>query len=305
MVGTADQRSPRAGRNAEPTSFTIGEARASRTPSLISQAVSLALDQPIRCRSPAATSSARRRWSDFAPVRHRQTHSYSRPRQLFAFRHLFERRLYCSTPRHHCFSTVIPSSAVRFTSGQFRPSTHVPAARPFVAIFAMRFASVQRRLAWNRRQCDRPNFVERMIAEIRSSGVLVLRMHVAGDFYDAEYVRKWSAIVKRSPRVRFYGYTRSWRVPAIAHALEQLTALSAMRLWYSIDDETGVPSYVPPSVRLAYLQKSPAAPPSVADLVFRPHSLRTLPESPIVCDHETISGKRLGVTCGSCGRCFH
>lgn len=168
-----------------------------------------------------------------------------------------------------------------------------------------RFASVQRRLAWNRRQCDRPNFVERMIAEIRSSGVLVLRMHVAGDFYDAEYVRKWSAIVKRSPRVRFYGYTRSWRVPAIAHALEQLTALSAMRLWYSIDDETGVPSYVPPSVRLAYLQKSPAAPPSVADLVFRPHSLRTLPESPIVCDHETISGKRLGVTCGSCGRCFH
>ncbi len=77
-----------------------------------------------------------------------------------------------------------------------------------------------------------------------------------------------------------------------------------MRLWYSVDDETGVPPYVPASVRLAYLQTTSAPPPSAADMVFRPHPLRTLPELPIVCDHETTSGRRLGVTCGSCGKCF-
>ena len=167
-----------------------------------------------------------------------------------------------------------------------------------------RFDSVRRRLAWNRQQCDRPDFVERMTAEIRSGGVLVLRIHVAGDFYDPAYLRQWSAIVKRSPRVRFYGYTRSWRIAALAPALEELAAFRAMRLWYSIDEESGVPANVPPNVRLAYLQSSSAPPPSAADLVFLPHSLRILPESLIVCDHETISGKRLGVTCGSCGRCF-
>ena len=100
-----------------------------------------------------------------------------------------------------------------------------------------------------------------MTAEIRSSGVLVLRIHVAGDFYDAEYVRQWSAIVKRSPRVRFYGYTRSWRIASIATALAELAAFSAMRLWYSVDDETGVPPYVPASVRLAYLQSTSTPPP--------------------------------------------
>lgn len=77
-----------------------------------------------------------------------------------------------------------------------------------------------------------------------------------------------------------------------------------MRLWYSVDDETGVPPYVPASVRLAYLQSTSTPPPSAADMVFRPHPLRTLPELPIVCDHETTSGRRLGVTCGSCGKCF-
>ena len=167
-----------------------------------------------------------------------------------------------------------------------------------------RFESVRRRLAWNRRQCVRSDFVERMIAEIRSSGVLVLRIHVAGDFYSAGYVRKWIAIIKASPRVRFYGYTRSWQIASIAPALAELSRLGAMRLWYSIDAETGVPPVVPPNVRLAFLQTTPTSPPTEAELVFRPQSLRTLPELPAVCDHETPAGKQLGVTCGSCGRCF-
>lgn len=167
-----------------------------------------------------------------------------------------------------------------------------------------RFDSVKRRLDWNLIQSLRDDFVERMTAEIRAAGVLVLRLHVAGDFYGAEYVRKWVAIVKRSPRVRFFGYTRSWRIPALLPALEELAASSAMRLWYSADEESGVPTSVPPTVRIAYLQTSAHPPPQGVDLVFRPTRLRKLPASPLVCEHETPLGKHSGVTCGSCGRCF-
>lgn len=167
-----------------------------------------------------------------------------------------------------------------------------------------RFDSVKRRLAWNLKQSRRSDFVERMIAEIRSRGALVLRLHVAGDFYDAEYIRKWSAIVKRSPRARFFGYTRSWLAGPMSVALEELARCSAIRLWYSVDDESGIPTNLPPGVRLAYLQTHPDRLPRSVDLIFRTHALRRLPELPIVCDHETVSGRRLGVTCGSCGKCF-
>lgn len=167
-----------------------------------------------------------------------------------------------------------------------------------------RFESVQRRLAWNLRQCRRRDFVERMCAEIRASGVLVLRLHVAGDFFSVDYTYKWLAIVRRSPRVRFYGYTRNWRVASFTAALEELAACSAMRLWYSADDESGIPAERPSTVRVAYLQTSSAAPPAGVDLIFRPHSLRALPELPLVCDSETAPGKQQAVTCGSCGRCF-
>jgi hypothetical protein len=167
-----------------------------------------------------------------------------------------------------------------------------------------RFQSVKRRLEWNWRQSRKSDFVDRMTSEIRSAGVLVLRLHVAGDFYDSRYAQRWLAIVKRSPRVRFYGYTRSWRLASIAPVLEELAACRAMRLWYSTDDESGAPVSIPASVRTAYLQGSDTSIPSEADLVFRPQTLRKLPALPIVCDQETASGKRLGVTCGSCARCF-
>jgi hypothetical protein len=183
-------------------------------------------------------------------------------------------------------------------------STEVCRSLCYALRHRFRFASVKRRLDWNLRQSRRGDFVERMLAEIRSGGVLVLRLHVAGDFYDAEYTRKWLAIVKRSPRVRFFGYTRSWRVASIVPALGELPACGSMRLWYSTDAESGLPASVPSTGRVAYLQNLTDPPPASADLVFRPPRLRTLPASPLVCEHETPAGKQSGVTCGSCTRCF-
>ena len=167
-----------------------------------------------------------------------------------------------------------------------------------------RFAQVRDRLRWNWQQSRRSDFVERMVAEIRSRGVLVLRLHVAGDFPDAEYAEKWLAIVKRSPRVRFFGYTRSWRIPSIATVLEKIASLHSMRLWFSVDAETGIPEHLPQGVRLAHLQVHDGPLPADADLVFRIPRLRTLATLPIVCDSETVEGKATSVTCGSCARCF-
>jgi hypothetical protein len=167
-----------------------------------------------------------------------------------------------------------------------------------------RFAKVKAHLAWCLDQSRRDDFVERMCHEIRSNGVLVLRVHVAGDFGSVEYAEKWLAIMKRCPRVRFYLYSRSWRVPAIAKVLEKMAALSCTRIWYSADDETGIPEVVPKRVRLAFLQVKEADHPKESDLVFRIRKLRKLASLPIVCDAETKEGKALGTTCGSCARCF-
>jgi len=170
--------------------------------------------------------------------------------------------------------------------------------------FRYRFPSVRRRLEWNLRQSRRDDFGDRMVSEIRRCGALVLRLHGAGDFYDAEYCRKWLSIIRRVPRPRFFGYTRSWKIPEIAAVLEEMASLRCVRLWYSFDDEMQPPERTPKGVRLAYLQTSDRPPPRSAQLVFRTRKLRRLPSLPTVCASETPEGKQAGVTCGSCGRCF-
>ncbi len=169
-----------------------------------------------------------------------------------------------------------------------------------------RFRPVRNRLQWCYRQSRRAGFARRMAEEIRRKGVLVIRLHVSGDFYDAAYAAKWLEVMRLCPRATFYFYTRSWRVPAIAAVLEQMAALRCCRAWYSIDHETGVPERVPVGIRLAYLQVAEGERPELADLMFRVRSLRRQKQSlPIVCPHETPRGQELDTNCGNCGRCWH
>jgi hypothetical protein len=165
--------------------------------------------------------------------------------------------------------------------------------------------SVRERLAWCLEESRRDDFVERVVREIRRKGVLVLRVHAAGDFYDAAYAEKWLAVMQKCPRVKFYFYTRSWRVDSVAPVLEQMAALRCCRAWYSVDAETSVPARVPPGVRLAYLQVDEDERPEQSDLLFRTRRLRSqrTPLS-VVCPNETPAGRSAEVTCGSCQRCF-
>lgn len=147
-------------------------------------------------------------------------------------------------------------------------------------------------------------FITRMTDEIQQRRAGIVRIHVAGDFYDAAYVRRWLAIARRCPEVRFLAYTRSWRVPRIRRALADLAAEANVRLWYSCDRETGVPATFPARVRLAWMAcDDDDVPPSGTGMVFRVQrkTVRKQLGSVQVCPPEN------GITrtdCQRCGMCY-
>ena len=79
----------------------------------------------------------------------------------------------------------------------------------------------------------RRDFVRRVRAFLLLHDVRVVRVHVGGDFFSARYADRWLRIMRRSPRTRFYFYTRSWRVPAIKAVIDRMSTLANSRVWYS------------------------------------------------------------------------
>lgn len=169
--------------------------------------------------------------------------------------------------------------------------------RPVAAV------AYRRNLALARRR----DFVRRVRAFLIAHAVRIVRVHVGGDFFAACYARKWLRIMRRSPRVRFYFYTRSWRVPAIKTVIDQMAGLPNCRAWYSTDRDTGVPADVPPGVRVAWLMTEPTdLPPPGTDLVFRVRRLRPIAPTfgACVCPAEDGIPRPRPVTCERCGICW-
>jgi hypothetical protein len=169
------------------------------------------------------------------------------------------------------------------------------------------FRKVQEALRRNWEASCHSFFAERMIREIQSRRVRVVRIHASGDFYDVRYIRSWSRVALTCRGVTFYAYTRSWRLPGLRAELEGLAALSNVRLWYSTDTDTGMPADLPEGVRVAWLQEDATDPvPDGVDLVFRIHRLRSRPAKRIglalVCPVEQGGGG--STTCTSCGVCW-
>ena len=111
------------------------------------------------------------------------------------------------------------------------------------------------------------DFAPRAIDELVSRHALFCRPHVAGDYYSAEYVRKWIEIASTLPHVRFWAYTRSWRSPRILPELERLAALPNFRLWFSADRDSPAPPKVD-RVKVCWLLAGNELPPRGVDLVF-------------------------------------
>ncbi len=164
-----------------------------------------------------------------------------------------------------------------------------------------RFVFAKRRANAMFEESKQAGFAGRMIAEIKRRWVGCVRIHVSGDFYSAEYVAAWVEIAKACPETRFFAYTRSWRVPEMAKGLAALSRLRNVRLWYSCDRDTGVPTKTPKRVRLAWMQTTADEVPNRADLVFRVRRLRGTVAKRIglamVCPTEN------GITDTDCGRC--
>ena len=76
------------------------------------------------------------------------------------------------------------------------------------------------------------------------------RIHVSGDFHTVEYIEAWTLICRAFPQTLFWGYTRSWTVPALREALEHLRAEPNIQLFASVDPDMDLP---PREWRRAYV----------------------------------------------------
>lgn len=153
-----------------------------------------------------------------------------------------------------------------------------------------------------------PEFAGWMIGEVQKNLAKVVRVHVAGDFYDAEYVAKWVQIAKACRSTTFFVYTRSWSEIDVYPHLVALSRLVNVCLWFSTDREKGPPPRVP-GVRIAYMAVNDidaACAPDDSDLVFRdsPQTPMKRANGVLVCPAENAVPGRLKHTCTSCGICW-
>lgn len=206
--------------------------------------------------------------------------------------------------RHHIWSFSLPSGSQSTCPGASTTCEMHCYARGFERYRPAAVARYRRNLRLSRRR----DFTRRVRAFLVAFAVRVVRIHVGGDFASARYARKWLRIMARSPQVRFYFYTRSWRVPVTKPVIDQMASLPNCRAWYSCDRDTGLPADVPAGVRIAWLQTAlDDLPPTPVHLVFRVRSLRSAPPPAgglFVCPAEDGVPRTPPVTCERCGYCW-
>lgn len=192
-------------------------------------------------------------------------------------------------------------------------STPTCRSKCYARTHRFRFNSVKNRLARNLEFARRPDFWAIMVGTIRENGVQTLRIHSSGDWFSPAYVDQWAKIAKMCPDVTMWGYTRSWRKPAIRRSLAKLARAPNLTLYYSCDRDTGLPVNLPAGVRTAWLQVEeddlPAAP---VDLVFRSRNIRSIVAKTVatpgkksmVCPTETGLPDAHDHHCSTCQVCF-
>ena len=156
----------------------------------------------------------------------------------------------------------------------------------------------------NFERSKKKDFVELMVAQIRAFSVLMLRIHAAGDFYSARYIRKWIKIVRQCRRTTFFAYTRSWVVPDYLDAILELAKEPNVELWLSSDRTMPEPPRIE-GVRTCYLMEDDSdQPPYEVDLVFRESQktvMKKTDNGSLVCPFDN------GITptnCTQCGICY-
>jgi hypothetical protein len=95
--------------------------------------------------------------------------------------------------------------------------------------------------AWNRNfsMAKDGTFIPVVTRQIKASRTCkTVRIHVAGDFFSAEYIEQWSAIVDLFPHINFYSYTKVWHLFPTQLAI--LNSKPNCNIINSIADDGGV-----------------------------------------------------------------
>jgi hypothetical protein len=79
--------------------------------------------------------------------------------------------------------------------------------------------------------------IMRDLEKLPANKIHDFRWHVSGDIMDVPYARMIMRIAEYFPRINFWVYTRSYRIPEIATVLNTLETYDNVRVWYSTDPE--------------------------------------------------------------------
>lgn len=99
-----------------------------------------------------------------------------------------------------------------------------------------RMTNVQKSLQANFVIAESTDFIDEVMNSIRKQKLKAVRIHPAGDFYSKEYIDKWITIVRNNPDVKFWVYTRSWRIKSLVPKIKELSELSNIQVFASTDD---------------------------------------------------------------------
>lgn len=169
---------------------------------------------------------------------------------------------------------------------------------------------VRERLEKNWRHASSSTFVADMSMIIRRRKPRIVRVHVAGDFFDAPYVHKWRKIALQFPATTFFAYTRSWRIKRMRPALRRLGLLNNFHLWLSADQDSHEIDGRPPrwkGVRVAWMKRRyDEFVPAYADLVFRAYrgNVEKYLNGRLVCPTENGVKTQFKITCTDCKLCY-
>jgi len=149
----------------------------------------------------------------------------------------------------------------------------------YAASMMLVYPNVAAKYKRNRRFANSPKFVKYMIEHIPRD--CQFRIHVSGDFFSMDYIRRWQKIIASRKDVTFYAYTRSWNRTSSrsAYSLAQIRAqivklhkLPNININLSVDDETDMPVFKgAQDLRWCYLTKTDNVPSWIreGDIVFR------------------------------------
>lgn len=162
--------------------------------------------------------------------------------------------------------------------------------------------SVKKSLDDNLEATKSKDFVDLIVSQILEQDLKVVRWGVAGDIYSVPYAKKVLKIFKACKDTKFFIYSRSWRIARLRPYLVKMAKLKNVRMWWSVDEETGVPATKPKRVRLAYMQvRQDDLPKKRVDLFFRDRAAQTgvvkRIDGALVCPPEN------GVTATTCEKC--